>query len=179
MGASSSVDIVVNVFFHYILADEEERIILCVKLYEVRTRWIAYAPSKPSSSPIRYPPSSLMMYRQRRVALWDMQDVSNRLSAAVGMMHREVSQKERDSTLADFKAQRLMLLVTTDVWARGIDVQSVMATINFDLPFAPETFGSSQGNSPKMIQQYQRRNITWANWRGKTGCGESENIDES
>eukprot|EP00467_Chlorarachnion_reptans_P020236 CAMPEP_0114492584 /NCGR_PEP_ID=MMETSP0109-20121206/3636_1 /TAXON_ID=29199 /ORGANISM="Chlorarachnion reptans, Strain CCCM449" /LENGTH=363 /DNA_ID=CAMNT_0001669443 /DNA_START=99 /DNA_END=1189 /DNA_ORIENTATION=+ len=58
----------------------------------------------------------------------------------VGMMHREVSQKDRDRVLAAFKAQKLKLLITTDVWSRGIDVKSVMATINFEMPYQLETY---------------------------------------
>eukprot|EP00471_Norrisiella_sphaerica_P001477 CAMPEP_0184482232 /NCGR_PEP_ID=MMETSP0113_2-20130426/3803_1 /TAXON_ID=91329 /ORGANISM="Norrisiella sphaerica, Strain BC52" /LENGTH=131 /DNA_ID=CAMNT_0026861843 /DNA_START=139 /DNA_END=534 /DNA_ORIENTATION=+ len=55
-------------------------------------------------------------------------------------MHREVPMKERERTLEKLRSQSIMLLVTTDVWARGIDIQSVMATINFDMPYRLETY---------------------------------------
>jgi ATP-dependent RNA helicase DDX19/DBP5 len=41
---------------------------------------------------------------------------------------------ERDSILEDFRAGRAKVLITTNVLARGIDVQSVSMVINYDIP---------------------------------------------
>lgn len=43
-------------------------------------------------------------------------------------------QKERDQIMTDFRAGTSRVLITTDVWARGIDVQQVSLVINYDLP---------------------------------------------
>jgi ATP-dependent RNA helicase RhlE len=52
----------------------------------------------------------------------------------VAAMHGDRDQKEREATLADFKAGRINVIVATDVMARGIDITGVSHVINFDVP---------------------------------------------
>jgi ATP-dependent RNA helicase len=68
----------------------------------------------------------------------------------VSSMHGEMVQKERDTIMAEFRGGTSSVfslfqgsftyfvfrrvLITTDVWARGIDVQQVSLVINYDLP---------------------------------------------
>ncbi len=55
-------------------------------------------------------------------------------------IHGDKSQLERLKTLEDFKANRIDILVATDVAARGLDIAELPAVINFDLPRAPEDY---------------------------------------
>nr|XP_023917744.1 eukaryotic initiation factor 4A-3 isoform X2 [Quercus suber] len=48
----------------------------------------------------------------------------------VSSMHGDMPQKERDAIMEEFRAGQTRVLITTDVWARGIDVQQGVA-INF------------------------------------------------
>lgn len=52
----------------------------------------------------------------------------------VSSMHGEMVQKERDAIMSEFRSGASRVLITTDVWARGIDVQQVSLVINYDLP---------------------------------------------
>jgi ATP-dependent RNA helicase RhlE len=52
----------------------------------------------------------------------------------VSSMHGDRDQKEREATLADFKAGRINVIVATDVMARGIDVTGVSHVINYNVP---------------------------------------------
>ena len=70
----------------------------------------------------------------------------------VSSMHGDMPQKERDAIMKEFRsgqsrwldvistfssaltADQSRVLITTDVWARGIDVQQVSLVINYDLP---------------------------------------------
>lgn len=52
----------------------------------------------------------------------------------VSSMHGEMPQKERDTIMGEFRSGASRVLITTDVWARGIDVQQVSLVINYDLP---------------------------------------------
>lgn len=52
----------------------------------------------------------------------------------VSAMHGDMPQKERNAIMAEFRAGTSRVLITTDVWARGIDVQQVSLVINYDLP---------------------------------------------
>jgi len=51
----------------------------------------------------------------------------------VSSMHGDMPQKERDAIMKEFRAGQSRVLITTDVWARGIDVQQVSLVINYDL----------------------------------------------
>ena len=44
-------------------------------------------------------------------------------------------QKERDEIMSEFRAGKSRVLITTDVWARGIDVQQVSLVINYGTPY--------------------------------------------
>ncbi len=55
-------------------------------------------------------------------------------------IHGDKSQLERLKTLEEFKANKIDVLVATDVAARGLDIAELPAVINFDLPRAPEDY---------------------------------------
>ncbi|KAI9476645.1 RNA helicase [Coemansia sp. RSA 990] len=51
----------------------------------------------------------------------------------VASMHGEMLQKERDAVMTKFRQGASRVLITTDIWARGIDVQQVSLVINYDM----------------------------------------------
>ncbi|KAJ2716934.1 RNA helicase [Coemansia spiralis] len=51
----------------------------------------------------------------------------------VAAMHGEMLQKERDAIMTKFRQGTSRVLITTDIWARGIDVQQVSLVINYDM----------------------------------------------
>jgi ATP-dependent RNA helicase RhlE len=55
-------------------------------------------------------------------------------------IHGNKSQANREKALAGFKAGKILVLVATDIAARGIDVDGVSHVINFDLPHVPESY---------------------------------------
>ncbi|MCL1066054.1 DEAD/DEAH box helicase [Shewanella olleyana] len=63
---------------------------------------------------------------------------ANKISAAP--FHADLSQFVRESTLADFKAGKVKVLVATDVAARGLDIEQLDAVVNFELPFKAEDY---------------------------------------
>jgi ATP-dependent RNA helicase len=65
----------------------------------------------------------------------------------VGHMHGEMPQNERDQIMKDFRAGNTRVLITTDIWARGIDVQQVSLVINYDLPNNRELYIHRIGRS--------------------------------
>jgi len=52
----------------------------------------------------------------------------------VAALHGEKDQQERQRTLSDFHANKINVLVATDVLARGIDIDALPVVINLDLP---------------------------------------------
>jgi ATP-dependent RNA helicase len=82
----------------------------------------------------------------------------------VSSMHGDMPQKERDSIMSDFRQGTSRVLLTTDIWARGIDVppsspisshrgiadvkvQQVSLVINYDLPVNRENYIHRIGRS--------------------------------
>ena len=55
-------------------------------------------------------------------------------------IHGGKSQSKRQRALADFKSNRLRVLVATDIAARGIDVDGISHVINYDLPVEIESY---------------------------------------
>uniref|UniRef100_A0A0E0KFN0 RNA helicase n=1 Tax=Oryza punctata TaxID=4537 RepID=A0A0E0KFN0_ORYPU len=62
----------------------------------------------------------------------------------VSAMHGDMPQKERDAIMAEFRSGATRVLITTDVWARGLDVSLV---INYDLPNNRELYIHRIGRS--------------------------------
>ncbi|MGE4548814.1 MAG: DEAD/DEAH box helicase [Intestinibacillus sp.] len=55
-------------------------------------------------------------------------------------IHGDKSQGARQRALNDFKDGKIIVLVATDIAARGIDISGLPYVINFDLPEIPETY---------------------------------------
>uniref|UniRef100_A0A0E0C562 RNA helicase n=1 Tax=Oryza meridionalis TaxID=40149 RepID=A0A0E0C562_9ORYZ len=62
----------------------------------------------------------------------------------VSAMHGDMPQKERDAIMGEFRSGATRVLITTDVWARGLDVSLV---INYDLPNNRELYIHRIGRS--------------------------------
>merc|ERR1712087_1069985 len=65
----------------------------------------------------------------------------------VSSMHGDMPQKERDAIMAEFRAGDSRVLIATDVWGRGIDVQQVSLVICYDLPNNRELYIHRIGRS--------------------------------
>ena len=55
-------------------------------------------------------------------------------------IHSKVSQTGRRETLEKFKSGKLRVLVTTDLLARGIDIDFLPCVINYELPRSPKDY---------------------------------------
>lgn len=58
----------------------------------------------------------------------------------VSSVHGDMQQKERDTIMKEFRSGSSRVLITTDLLARGIDVQQVSLVINYDLPSNRENY---------------------------------------
>ena len=58
----------------------------------------------------------------------------------VSAMHGDMDQKDRDVIMREFWPGSSRVLITTDLLARGIDVQQVSLVINYDLPTNRENY---------------------------------------
>jgi translation initiation factor 4A len=65
----------------------------------------------------------------------------------VSATHGDMDQKEREMIMKEFRSGASRVLITTDLLARGIDVQQVSLVINFDLPTNRENYIHRIGRS--------------------------------
>lgn len=58
----------------------------------------------------------------------------------VSVMHGEMEQRQREVVMQQFRQGSVRVLITTDLLARGIDVQQVGLVINYELPHNKENY---------------------------------------
>lgn len=62
------------------------------------------------------------------------------LGMPVGTLHGDMPQDLREKVIGNFRDNRILTLLATDVAARGLDISDVDMVVNFDLPRDPETY---------------------------------------
>ncbi|RLN00118.1 hypothetical protein C2845_PM06G33600 [Panicum miliaceum] len=62
-------------------------------------------------------------------------------------LHGDISQAQRERTLAGFRDGRFNILIATDVAARGLDIPNVDLVIHFELPNSSEIFVHRSGRT--------------------------------
>ena len=90
----------------------------------------------------------LDLHKQDKVIIFtqtkrNTKSISTTLSASgykIAMLNGDMSQGKRMSTLAAFKEGTTRILVTTDVAARGLNMDNIGLVINFDVPNDAESY---------------------------------------
>ncbi|PLW46100.1 hypothetical protein PCASD_04213 [Puccinia coronata f. sp. avenae] len=65
---------------------------------------------------------------------------TRRKEFTVSSMHGDMEQGQREVIMKEFRSGSSRVLITTDLLARGIDVQQVSLVINYDLPVSKENY---------------------------------------
>ncbi|KAF5375274.1 hypothetical protein D9758_000081 [Tetrapyrgos nigripes] len=76
---------------------------------------------------------SVIFVNSRRKVDWLMAKMEER-EFTVSAMHGEMPQAERSAILKQFHTGATRVLISTDLLARGIDVQQVSLVVNYDMP---------------------------------------------
>ena len=58
----------------------------------------------------------------------------------VGVLHGDLTQKERDRAMQQFEASHTKYLIATNVAARGLDIDDISHVINYDVPMSPDEY---------------------------------------
>jgi len=74
-------------------------------------------------------------------------DQMSKRDFTISTMHAELDQKDRDLIMREFRSGSSRVLISTDLLARGIDVQQVSLVINYDLPQNLENYLHRIGRS--------------------------------
>lgn len=71
----------------------------------------------------------------------------------VDELHGELSQLQRTNVLNKFRQAKLQILVTTDIAARGLDIEGVTHVFNYDIPQDTESYIHRIGRTGRAGQQ--------------------------
>lgn len=77
----------------------------------------------------------------------DLQEAMENDNFPVKKIHGKMPEEERKKTYKEFKEGGARVLITSDLFARGIDVQQVSIVINFDIPKNEHTYLHRIGRS--------------------------------
>lgn len=84
-------------------------------------------------------------------------------------IHGNKSQGNRTSTISQFKAGKIHVLVTTDLLSRGIDIEFLPLVINYELPRSPKDFihrigrtgrAQNKGQAISLVSDNERKHFT-------------------
>ncbi len=65
----------------------------------------------------------------------------------IGAIHGDMPQSRREKTIRSFKADKMNMLIATDVAARGLDIDNIECVVNYDAPLDPETYAHRIGRT--------------------------------
>jgi len=88
-----------------------------------------------------------VIFCNTRVKVDWLTDKMRKANFTVASMHGDMPQNEREEIMQSFRGGENRVLITTDIWARGIDVQQVSLVINYDLPNNRELYIHRIGRS--------------------------------
>ncbi len=82
----------------------------------------------------------LVFVRSKRMADMVFEQIKENYSEQIGVMHSNKTQNIRINTVNAFDKNTIRILISTDILARGLDIQNISHVINFDIPFEPEDY---------------------------------------
>eukprot|EP00180_Rhodochaete_pulchella_P004499 Plantae.Rhodophyta-Rhodochaete_pulchella.ctg8581.p3 GENE.Plantae.Rhodophyta-Rhodochaete_pulchella.ctg8581~~Plantae.Rhodophyta-Rhodochaete_pulchella.ctg8581.p3 ORF type:complete len:221 (+),score=44.07 Plantae.Rhodophyta-Rhodochaete_pulchella.ctg8581:714-1376(+) len=89
---------------------------------------------------------AIIYVNTRKKVEWLTQKMDER-NFTVSSLHGDMEQRDRDGIMQEFRTGSSRVLITTDLLARGIDVQQVSLVINYDLPPNQENYIHRIGRS--------------------------------
>ncbi|KAF9058134.1 P-loop containing nucleoside triphosphate hydrolase protein [Panaeolus papilionaceus] len=116
------------------------------------THHLRRAPPEPTKSSeeetIEQPPPTIIFCAKPKTAAY-LTILLKTLGIRSTALHSRLTQRERLNSLQLFRASVIPVLVSTDVGARGLDIEDVAIVINWDLPSEPEEYTHRVGRTAR------------------------------
>ena len=81
----------------------------------------------------QYQPESAVVFCNTKIETQEVADELRHFGFSVMALHGDLEQRDRDQTLVRFVNKSISILVATDVAARGLDIESLDAVINYQI----------------------------------------------
>jgi superfamily II DNA/RNA helicase len=95
---------------------------------------------------------ALIYVNKRQKAEWLAQKMRD-AGFTLECIHGEMEVSERKKRMHDFRSGSVRVLISTDLLARGIDVQQVSVVINYELPLQRENYIHRIGRSGRFARK--------------------------
>jgi ATP-dependent RNA helicase DeaD len=82
----------------------------------------------------------LLTFRHTQIGVDRLAATLKRRGKNVAALHGGLSQRERDRTLAAFRAGKIQFLIATNVASRGLDITDLPYVLSFDIPEDADTY---------------------------------------
>ncbi|MFY0644313.1 MAG: DEAD/DEAH box helicase [Bacteroidia bacterium] len=96
-----------------------------------------------------------LVFVRTKVRAERVKSALERLNVSSATIHGDKDQVDRETTLAKFKNGENLVLIATDVSARGIDIPDVDYVVNYDLPEKPENYVHRVGRTGRGTKKGQ------------------------
>lgn len=94
-----------------------------------------------------FKPESCIIFCKTKQICNDVVETLNKRNIQALAFHGDLEQFDRNVVLTKFSNRSCLILVATDVAARGLDIKNLGAVINFDLAYDPEVYTHRIGRS--------------------------------
>ena len=112
-----------------------------------------------------YKPKRAIVFIQRNEGVGTLAGRLQEQGFEVGALHSDLPQMLRKEVLDNFRSAKLSVLITTDLLARGMDIEGVDYIFNYDLPLDEEFYlhrvgrtgrGTNQGTAITLVDEEKK-----------------------
>jgi ATP-independent RNA helicase DbpA len=107
----------------------------------------------------KFQPCSCLIFCKTKQICQDVTKTLQKKGHSALAIHGDLDQKERTLVLTKFSNQSGLILVATDVAARGLDIKDLGAVINYDLPRDPEVYTHRIGRTGRAGKEGMALNL--------------------
>lgn len=97
-------------------------------------------------------PYIAIVFVNKKETVFEVSKILSNESYKVGMMHGDLSSRERKRVLTEIHDLKYQYVVATDLAARGIDIEGVTHIINYELPYDYEFYLHRSGRTGRMYK---------------------------
>lgn len=90
---------------------------------------------------LREEPGTVIVFAKSKDKVYQLwRSLNHKNFTDVTYIHSDITQDQRESVVADYKAGKYRVLIATDVMGRGVDVDDVAHVVNYDVPREAEDY---------------------------------------
>ena len=101
------------------------------------------------------PDKKILVFVRTKVRVERVKKALERVDIMSDTIHGDREQKDREQTMRDFRKGTSMVLIATDISARGIDIPNVGFVVNYDMPETAEYYVHRVGRTGRGSQKGQ------------------------